>query len=116
LADKAGRGGDVTGLLGPLEIDASTFERDLIVGGARRRDAAALVQRARQPRVDLEAREAALHSIVAECLRRVDPAPRYAVPDSAALGPVPNTRDELQAYLRRLAQGSRAMNIAHNAD
>jgi hypothetical protein len=115
LADKAGRGGDVTGLLGPLEIDASTFERDLIVGGARRRDAAALVQRARQQRADLEAREAALHSIVAECLHRVDPAPRYAVPDSAALGPVPNTRDELEAYLRRLDQVSRAMTIAQSA-
>ena len=37
IADKAARGGDVGGLLGPLEIDAATFERDLIVGGARRR-------------------------------------------------------------------------------
>jgi hypothetical protein len=115
LADKAGRGGDVVGPLGPLEIDAATFERDLIVGGARRRDAAALVQRARQQRADLEARAAALHNIVEECLRRVDPAPRYAVPDSAALGPVPNTRDELEAYLRRLDQVSRAMTIAQTA-
>ena len=46
IADKAGRGGDVGGLLGPLETDAATFERDLIVNGARRRDAAALVGRA----------------------------------------------------------------------
>ena len=99
LAEKAGRGGDVAGLLGPLEIDAATFERDLIVNGARRRDAAALVQRARaEQRADLEAREAALRSIVEECVRRVDPAPRYAVPDTAALGPVPNTRDELETY------------------
>ena len=115
LADKAGRGGDVAGLLGPLEIDASTFERDLIVGGARRRDAAALVQRARDQRADLGAREAALHSIVEECIRRVDPAPRYAVPDTTALGPMPNTRDELEDYLRRLDQVSRAMTIAQTA-
>jgi hypothetical protein len=115
LADKAGRGGDVAGLLGPLEIDASTFERDLIVGGARRRDAAALVQRAREQRADLKAREAALHSIVEECIRRVDPAPRYAVPDNAALGEMPNTRDELEDYLRRLDQVSRAMTIAQTA-
>jgi hypothetical protein len=115
LADKAGRGGDVAGLLGPLEIDASTFERDLIVGGARRRDAAALVQRAREQRADLKAREAALHSIVGECIRRVDPAPHYAVPDSAALGEMPNTRDELEDYLRRLDQVSRAMTIAQTA-
>ena len=115
LADKAGRGGDVAGLLGPLEIDASTFERDLIVGGARRRDAAALVERAREQRADLRAREAALHRIVEECIRRVDPAPRYAVPDIAALGEMPNTRDELEDYLRRLDQVSRAMTLAQTA-
>ena len=44
IAEKAGRGGDVAGLLGPLEIEAATFERDLIVNGARRRDAAALLR------------------------------------------------------------------------
>ena len=115
LADKASRGGDVAGMLGPMEIDAATFERDLIVNGARRRDAAALVQRARDQRADLEAREAALHSIVEECVRRVDPAPRYAVPDTAALGPVPNIRDQLEDYLRRLDQVSRAMTIAQTA-
>jgi hypothetical protein len=115
LADKAGRGGDVAGLLGPLEIDASTFERDLIVGGARRRDAAALVERARERRAGLRAREAALHRIVEECIGRVDPAPRYAVPDIAALGEMPNTRDELEDYLRRLDQVSRAMTLAQTA-
>ncbi len=115
VAEKAGRGGDVVGLLAPLEIEAATFERDLIVSGARRRDAAALVQRAREQRADLEAREAALRGIVQDCVRRVDPAPRYAVPDTAALGPVPNTRQELENYLRRLDQVSRAMTIAQTA-
>jgi hypothetical protein len=115
LADKASRGGDVAGMLEPMEIDAATFERDLIVNGARRRDAAALVQRARDQRADLDAREAALHSIVEECVARVDPAPRYAVPDTAALGPVPNTLDQLENYLRRLDQVSRAMTIAQTA-
>jgi hypothetical protein len=115
LAEKAGRGGDVAGMLGSMEIDAATFERDLIVNGARRRDAAALVQRARQQRADLDAREAALHSIVEDSVRRVDPAPRYAVPDTAALGPVPNTLDQLENYLRRLDQVSRAMTIAQTA-
>jgi DNA repair exonuclease SbcCD ATPase subunit len=115
VAEKAGRGGDVAGLLGPLEIEAATFERDLIVNGARRRDAAALVQRARDQRADLEAREAALRAIVEECIRQVDPSPRYAVPDTAALGPVPNTREELENYLRRLDQVSRAMTVAQTA-
>ena len=115
LAEKAGRGGDVGGSLGPLEIEAATFERDLIVNGARRRDAAALVQRAREQRADIEAREVALRSIVDDCVRRVDPAPRYAVPETAALGPVPNTLGELESYLRRLDQVSRAMTIAQTA-
>jgi hypothetical protein len=115
LAEKAGRGGDVAGLLGPLEIEAATFERDLIVNGARRRDAAALAQRAGAQRADLEAREVALRGIVEDCVRRVDPAPRYAVPDTAALGPVPDARNELENYLRRLDQVSRAMTIAQTA-
>ncbi len=115
LAEKAGRGGDVAGLLGPLEIEAATFERDLIVNGARRRDAAALARRAGEQRADLQAREVALRGIVEDCVRRVDPAPRYAVPDTAALGPAPNTRNELENYLRRLDQVSRAMTIAQTA-
>lgn len=115
VTEKAGRGGDVAGPLGPLEIEAATFERDLIVNGARRREATALVQRARDQRADLEAREASLRGIVEECVRRVEPPPRYAVPDTAALGPVPNTREELEGYLRRLDQVSRAMTLARAA-
>ncbi|HWJ53576.1 MAG TPA: hypothetical protein VNT24_09420 [Propionibacteriaceae bacterium] len=115
IADKAGRGGDVGGLLGPLEIDAAIFERDLIVGGARRREAAALVSRARDQRVELEAREAALRDLVAECVRLVEPAPRYAVPDVELLGEVPESGDQLSSYLRRLDQVARAMAVAEKA-
>ena len=101
--------------LGPVEIEAATFERDLIVNGARRRDAAALLRRAREERAELEAREAALRehcrrSAYAASTRR--PATRY--PMSRLLGQVPNTRDELEAYLRRLDQVSRAMAVAQN--
>jgi hypothetical protein len=115
IADKAGRGGDVGGLLGPLETDAATFERDLIVNGARRRDAAALVGRARAQRADLEARESALQTLVDRCVARVEPAPRYAVPDVGLLGPVPNTAAQLEIYLHRLDQVSQAMTLAQNA-
>jgi hypothetical protein len=115
IADKAARGGDVGGLLGPLEIDAATFERDLIVGGAQRREAATLVRRAEDRRIELEAREAGLRNLAAECVRRVDPAPRYAVPDVELLGPVPGSRGELETYLRRLDQVSRAMTVAEQA-
>ena len=45
----------------------------------------------------------------------MNPAPRYAVPDTAALGPVPNTREELESYLGRLDQVSRAMTLAQAA-
>ena len=115
IADKAARGGDVGGLLGPLEIDAATFERDLIVGGARRREAVVLAPGAEDRRAELEAREGALRDLAAECVRRVDPAPRYAVPDVEMLGPVPGSEAELEAYLRRLDQVSRAMTVAERA-
>lgn len=115
LTDKAGRGGDVDGLLGPLEIEAATFERDLIVDASRRREAAGRLTRARQLRTELEAREAALHELVAQCVATVDPAPRYAVPDVSALGPVPNTPAELSRYLDRLEQVARAMSVVQTA-
>jgi hypothetical protein len=115
IADKAGRGGDVVGLLGPLEIEAATFERDLIVTGARRRDAAGLVRRAREQRAELEARAVALRGIAEACIASVDPAPRYAVPDVDALGKVPNIAEQLEPYLRRLDQVSRAMTLAQTA-
>ena len=115
LVDKSGRGGDVGGLIGPLETDASRFERDLIVHGAQRREAGAIVARARALRRDLEAREAALRMIVEKCVASVDPAPKYAVPDVDALGPMPNTAEPLKAYVARLGQVDKAMTLAQSA-
>lgn len=112
IADKAQRGADVGGLLAPLEIDAARFERDLIVGNARRREARGRVQQARELRADLEAREAALADLAATCVRTVDPAPRYAVPDVDALGPIPNTPDGIGPYLQRLDRVGQAMSLA----
>lgn len=109
ITDKADRGGDVGGLLEPLEIEATTFERDLIVGGAQRREASALVAGARRRLADLERREATVHAVVDRCLATVDPAPRYAVPDVGALGKLPNTLTDLQQYLARLDRVERAM-------
>ncbi|HEY5821233.1 MAG TPA: hypothetical protein VIT20_04620 [Propionibacteriaceae bacterium] len=115
LADKSGRGGDIGGLLGPLEIESAVFERDLIVNGARRREAGALVGRGRAQRAALEVREEQLRTLAAECVATVAPAPRFAVPDVDALGPLPNTPDALKAYLHRLDQVARAMTIAQDA-
>jgi hypothetical protein len=112
IAEKARRGADVGGLLGPLEIDAARFERDLIVGNARRREARGQVQQARELRADLEAREAALASLAETCVRTVEPAPRYAVPDVDALGPIPNTPEAIGPYLQRLDRVGQAMTLA----
>ena len=55
-----------------------------------------------------EEREQALRQLVANTVAAVAPAPKYAVPDVAALGPLPNTRAAIDAHLQRLAQVSRA--------
>ncbi|HWJ66134.1 MAG TPA: hypothetical protein VNT31_05630 [Nocardioides sp.] len=115
IGAKAERGGDVGGMLGPLESEAATFERDLIVGNARRRDARSQIISARELRADLEAREAALTKLAATCVATVEPAPRYAVPDVGLLGPVPVTPDGIGPYLERLDRVSQAMEIAQHA-
>jgi hypothetical protein len=115
MVEKAKRGADVGGLVGPLEADAARTERDLIVGSATRSEAARDVARARQLRAELEARGAAIRDLAALCVATVSPAPRLAVPDVAALGPVPISAGEVDAYLARLAQVSRALNLAHAA-
>ena len=115
IAEKAGRGGDVGGLLPPLEIDAARFERDLIVGAAQRRQARVEVEQIRRLRAGLEAREEQLRTLATECVTTVEPAPRYAVPDVAALGPVPNTIDGLTEYRRRLGLVDKALTVASEA-
>jgi hypothetical protein len=114
INDRAERGADVGGMLAPLEIDATTYERDLIVGNARRRDARSKVLSARELRADLVARAQALEKLAAQCVATVDTAPRYAVPDVDALGPVPVTPDEIDDYLQRLDRVSQAMELAQH--
>ncbi|HEX7537015.1 MAG TPA: hypothetical protein VF391_08420 [Dermatophilaceae bacterium] len=115
MVEKARRGADVGGLVGPLEADAARTERDLIVGSATRAEAARDVTRARELRAELEARGAAIRDLAARCVASVNPAPRLAVPDVAALGPVPQSAAEVGTYLARLATVSRALNLAHAA-
>lgn len=115
IAGRLSRGGDVGGMVGPAEIDATKLERDLIVGGAERRQARDLVQQARELRDGLESREAALTQLVDSCVRQVAPSPKYAVPDVEALGPLPNTKSGVEAYMARLEQVSRAMQVVQQA-
>ncbi|SEQ70049.1 hypothetical protein [Microlunatus flavus] len=112
---KAERGGDVGGVLGPIEVEAATLERDLIVGGARRREAGALVARVRQERAELARRTATLGALAERCVSTVAEAPRYAVPDVDGLGPLPNTAPALVAYENRLALVGRAVTFAEEA-
>lgn len=114
VADKAQRGADVAGMLGPLEIDATTTERDLIVGNAQRRDARDQLVSARELRADLASRETALERLAEQCVQTVDPAPHYAVPDVDALGPVPNTPEAIRGYLQRLERVSEALTLAQH--
>jgi hypothetical protein len=115
MVQRLDRGGDIGGMIGPAEIEAARFERDLIVGGVERREARGLVDKARELRDDLESRQAAMEQLVTQCVRRVVPAPRYAVPDPEALGPLPNTRPELEDYLEKLHRVGRAMQVVQDA-
>ena len=115
LVDKAKRGADVGGLVGPFEADAARMERDLIVGSATRAEAARDLTRAGELRAELEARGAAVRDLATRCVAAVTPAPRLAVPDVAALGPVPRVAADVDAYLARLATVSRALNLAQAA-
>ncbi|MDN5746081.1 MAG: hypothetical protein L0H31_13295 [Nocardioidaceae bacterium] len=115
ITAKAARGGDVGGMLGPIEVEASTFERDLIVGNARRRDARDQILSARELRADLEARALALEKLAATCVATVYPAPRYAVPNVDLLGAVPVTAQEIGGYLKRLDRVSQAIEVAQHA-
>jgi hypothetical protein len=115
VTEKAERGGDVGGMLEPLEIEATTFERDLIVGAARRREASAKVAEARRRRDELNRHAGELQKLVQRCLTTVEEAPHYAVPDVEAIGPVPNTLTALEAYLQRLDRVERAMSVVREA-
>lgn len=115
LAGKSDRGGDIGGLLGPLEIRAATMERDLIVGNTKRRQAQDKLARARELFEALQLRETALNDLVTRTVESVTPAPKYAVPNVAALGPVPSSASQLDGYLVKLGSVSKAMQIVQDA-
>jgi len=115
LADRNKRGADIGGLIGPFEMDAAKVERDLIVGAATRKERAADVARARTLRGELEAQGTAVRALADKAVATVTPAPRLAVPDVTALGPVPNTPSELEKYLTRLDAVRRALGQAQAA-
>jgi hypothetical protein len=126
VATRAMRGGDVSGALAQLETDAARAERDLIVRTASVRQAerdrvgaAARLIADRKTAADrlaaLNAREDAARALVATCVAQIAGAPRLAVPEPDVLGPVPADRAELDAYLARIAQVNKAMDVVQQA-
>lgn len=114
VIDSAGRGGDVTGPMATLEMDAARCERDLIVGAAKRHDDVRDRERAARLRADLEARGAEVRELAARCLATVSPAPRLGVPAVDSLGPVPAGPGEVDEYLARLGRVEQALQYARD--
>jgi hypothetical protein len=104
LREKFDRGGDIAGLLSALETEAARFERDLIVGAARRREGRELLTKVRAEHSAAAAREATVAALVAEVTAAVWPVPPVILPTLAELGPVPNTIEALTGYLARLEE------------
>lgn len=115
MSQRMSQGADIGGMIGPAEIEAATFERDLIVGGVERRKARSLVEQTREQLQDLTEREEAMRKLVRRCVQTVSPAPKYAVPDVELLGPMPNTPDRIAEYRGRLEKVSRAMQVVQDA-
>jgi hypothetical protein len=115
LTEKARRGADVGGLVGPLESDAALAERDLIVGAATRRDDERDLRLAYDLRERLRARASAVAEVAERCVAQVSPAPRLAVPQVQALGAVPALAADVDAYLARLRDVERALAMAEQA-
>jgi hypothetical protein len=113
VAERVRRGGDVGGFLGPLEAEAATTERDLIVAASARAHAKADRAQATREVDELAARGQAVRALAERARAEVHPAPRLGVPDVTALGPVPSDPDGLTAFLGRLDRVERALTQAH---
>lgn len=111
INEKASRGGDIGGLLGPLEATSARFERDLIVQGAVRRGSGRTDHDdpVAQLRADLIARGTSLNAMIAQVAPGIPNPPVYAVPEVTALGPVPTSPHARADYQQRLQQVARAM-------
>lgn len=104
VEEKRQRGGDITGLLSSLEVTAATFERDLIVGAARRREAQELLATVRRRHAEVSQREAAVRAVAEQATQEVWPTTDQPLPELAALGPIPNTAQALTGFLAALTE------------
>lgn len=102
LEEKLQRGGDISGLLSSLEVAAATFERDLIVGAARRREAVELLASVRRRHAEVTEHEALVTALAERAAQEVWPLSTQPLPPLAALGPIPNTPEALRTFLQAL--------------
>ena len=103
-AGKRERGGDIGGLLGPLEADAAHLERNLIVGAAKRREARSLLDQVREAHAQVVAQGRAVEALAAQAAAALWPPVTAAAPDVDELGPVPNTEAALRKHADQLAE------------
>ena len=107
---KGQRGGDISGLLSSLEVSAATFERDLIVGAARRREAVELLTTVRRRHAEVSQHHLDLGALAERAAQEVWPLTDRPLPDLAALGPIPNTAEALGGYLTKLNEINAGLN------
>jgi hypothetical protein len=115
LTKTASEGGDVVGPLQFLEADVARAERDLIVSSATHRELGRVFRSTLMRRSELSAEEDRIRELAARCAAEVTPRPRLAVPDVEALGRVPQSRTELDAYRARLDLVARALAMVRDA-
>jgi len=115
LAEKAGRGADVTGPLGQLVQDSARLERDLIVASSQKRDLARDARKAADDAAAAERREPVLRALAERCRREIVDPPKLAIPDVSKLGPVPQSRAALDSWIARLALVNRAFEAVEDA-
>ena len=112
-SDKAGRGGDVGGILGRSNRDRPSS--DLIVGGAVRRQNREQHEAVSQRRDALAGRGRRLNELVAEVVATVAEPPKYAVPNVAAWGAIPVDKAGLETFETKLARVDKAMDFVEKA-
>ena len=115
LTADAARGADITGPLDALEQEVARTEGDLIVAVARGQALAKDRERAVELRTALADRAPGLNQVAERCRREIVDPPVLAVPDVTRLGDVPDERDRLATYVKRLGAVERAMKRVEDA-
>lgn len=102
LTAKRDRGADIFGALSAIETDAARYERDLIVGAARRREGREVLAQVRTQHAEATRLADDVADLEKQVRADIHPAPDQESPCLDALGPIPNTLAALTTYSRSL--------------